>query len=222
MKSKNCTGECCIDLPLNLKQSATYFEWKLRIVKFGFKNVTNEHGNLAHHQNGQRRYYSTTNSMKIANEIKFGVSSSRQSLFVSSRSGKSTAEWNSANGSNIEAMQGSSQVPLFTEGEVLSFNFDCVTGTLFLQKSDNSRFLLGYVKNLQNLDDNPLYPCVKFEKKGDTIEILSAGPIHNSIHTTPKTSKSIFKRSSEVPEFLFLIPVFTFILGFALSRYDRR
>ena len=143
-------------------------------------------------------------------------------MFVSSKTGKSTAEWNSANGSNIEAMHGSSQVPLFTEGEVLSFNFDCITGTLFLQKSDNSRFLLGYVKNLQNLDDDPLYPCVKFENKGDTIEILSAGPIHNSIHTIPKISKSIFKTSLEVYGNSFLMPVFVIILGFAFWHYNRR
>ena len=179
LESKDKEGQCFIDLPINSNQAATYFEWKLRVAKIGYKKEKYTRKTFDPHR---RTYHNVEDTMKVENEINFGIKNSNRFVLISSKSGHLTGNWNlNAEYKNFA----------LKESDILLFQFDCTTGTLFLRKNDESRILLGYVDNLEKLKTDPFYPWVKFERKGDKIEILSAGPLHNSIHSTPKVvSKS--------------------------------
>lgn len=178
--SNDLNGLCYIDLPINSNQAATYFEWKLRIVKKGFKEINNYH-----------------QPYKIENEIKVGISNLKHDILLSTKSGNLFGD-----GMSMQLNVKKTDVNV-KEADILLFQFDCKTGTLFFQKNDQRRILLAYINDLGELQKDTFYPCVRFERGGDTIEILSAGPIHNSIHSTPTTvSRSYWNIISSIYLFI--------------------
>ena len=175
VESKDYLGQCSIDLPLSSNQAATRFEWKLKIIKIGSKK---EKRRLRTYDHQRRINNDMETTVRVENVIKFGIKNSNQYAFISSKSG------DIINGLNLVQLEERKDFTV-TESDILSFQFDCTIGTLFMRKNDESRTLLAYVNDLQRLQTDPFYPWVKFEGKGDKIEILSAEPIHNSIHSTP-------------------------------------
>ena len=97
--------------------------------------------------------------------MKAAALNSNQYAFISSKSGEII------NGLNVQFNKEQKDLTV-TESDILLFQFDCTTGTLFMRKNDECRILLGYVNDLQSFQTNPFYPWVKFEGKGDKIEIL--------------------------------------------------
>ena len=169
LESKNRHGVCHIDLPLNTSQAATLFEWKLKIVQISSRKET------------YTRRIGEIVIEHVENEILLGISNKKQDVLISSKTGISMGR-----GSYFNSYTEHMPVKLIMkQDDIITFQFDCTTGTFFVRKNDDCRILLGYVKNLKSLQTNPFYPCVRFESSGDIIEILSAGPIHNLIYSTP-------------------------------------
>ena len=177
LESSGTNGLCYIDLPLNSNQAATRFEWKLRIIKIGHREEQETHRNYNY---ARGRYVNEIKTRLIDNDIKIGFSNLQQHLFISTKSGSLQLT-----GSETAFKRPEKNGPIVNYGDILLFEFDCTTGTFFVQKNDECRTLLGYVNDLKSLQTKTFYPCVRLEREGDTIEILSAGPIFNSIHSTP-------------------------------------
>ena len=198
LESKDKLGECLIDLPLSSNEAATHFEWKLRVTKIGFKKENQTTSTYNH----PRGYQLVESIVKVENKIKFGIQNSNQYAVICGKTGNLTG-----NGLNFNFITAKEQKSIIVkESDVLLFQFDCTTGTLFVRKNDESRILLTYVNDLQSLEADPFYPCVKFERKGEKIEILSAGPVHNSIHSTPLVvSKSSNSNQASVWFMLFAV-----------------
>ena len=186
LESKDKDGQCYIDLPLGSNQAATYFEWKLRVTKIGlhkkkYKQKTYDRQQTIATYDRRGTCKDVEYYKEVENEIDFGITTSHSHQFalISSKSGNIIGSGLNLNAENWK-------MGALKESDILSFQFDCTTGTCFVRKNDESRILLAYVNDLEKLQTDPFYPWVKFERKGDKIEILSAGPIHNSIHSTPK------------------------------------
>ena len=196
VESKDYLGQCSIDLPLNSNQAATYFEWKLKVTKIGSKK---EKRTQRTYDRQRRVNVDVESTVRVENEIKFGIKNPNQYVFISSKSGEII------NGLNLKYHKEQKYLTV-TESDILLFQFDCITGTLFMRKNDEPRTLLGYVNDLKSPQTSPFYPWVKFEGKGDKIEILSAGPVHNSIHSTPiVVSKSSNSNQASVWFMLFAV-----------------
>ena len=172
VESTSSNGVCFIDLPLNSNQAFTHFEWKLKILQVG--------------------RYDT-----IENEIKVGISCGANEVYLSTKKGRLYGDENSIMRLNKEEVKTTSIGKItFKPDDILSFQFDTMAGSLFVKKNNGDRILMAYVKNLDSLRTNTFYPCVGFENNGDKIEILSAGPLHNSIHTALMESKPDLNRPS--------------------------
>ena len=211
LESKGQNSLCKINLPLNSNQAATLFEWKLKIVHVGNRV---EKGRV----NGGRDNYHS--SKLVENEIQLGISSKQDSVFLSNRSDTvgghgiypSFASHVKGHGYNLRYnVQRHSVKKIFEQADVLTFQFDCTSGTLFVQINDEYRILLGFLKDVKSLQTDPFYPCVKFECPGDKIELLSAGPIHNFIHSFPiANSKSLTSNQASSVWFMIFAVCFAY------------
>ena len=189
LESKGSNGICFIDLPLNSNQAATLFEWKLKILKIG----------------SWKEHYA-----ERVGEIKLGISSRQEDVLLSNKSDVVIGAGTSFK-LTLEKIK-------FTmkQADIFSFQFDCTTGTLFVQKNDENRILLGYVNDLTSLQTCPFYPSVKFESKGDKIEILSASPVHNLIYSRPTAIISTSEPAAVVCMFLAVC-----IACYSIYRYKK-
>ena len=178
LNSNGPDGLCYIDLPLNSDQAATLFEWKLRIIKIGCKEERYSHDRYT-----DRGYVRETRTRQIENDIKIGFSNLQQGVWLSSKSG-SIQLTGSGDSTEAALKRPECSGPTVKQADILSFQFDCRTGTFFVQKNDECRILIGYINDSKYLKKT-FYPCVQFANGGDTIEILTAAPIYNSIHATP-------------------------------------
>lgn len=185
LESKGHNGLCKIDLPLNSNQAGTLFEWKLKILHIGsrIKTYSENIGIFGEYDNVTRN---------VDNEIKLGISSIQDDIFLSNRFDFGTVQ---GRGTIFKFNKEKIRVNI-SRDDIFSFQFDCTSGTLFAQKNDECRILLGFVKNVQCLPKNTFFPCVKLECPGDRIELLSAGSIHNSIYSTPISNSSTSNKSS--------------------------
>lgn len=193
LESKGHFGVCKIDLPLNSNQAGTLFEWKLKIICIGSRIKT-----YAERVGIFGEYDSVTRN--VDNEIKIGISSIQDDVFLSNRSDIGTVQ---GRGTSFKLNTEKIRVNI-SQDDIFSFQFDCTSGTLFVQKNDECRILLGFVKHVQCLPKNTFFPCVKFECPGDRIELLSAGSIHNSVYSPP-IYKSPTSNNSSVWFMLFAV-----------------
>ena len=202
LESKGSNGICFIDLPLNSNQAATLFAWKLKILKIGSRK---EHyaERVGDHQ--QRT------TIKFENEIKLGISSRQEDVLLSNKSDVVVGAGTSFK-LTLEKIK-------FTmkQADIFSFQFDCTTGTLFVQKNDENRILLGYANNLESIRTCPFYPSVKFESKGDKVEILSASPVHNLIYSRPTAISGSYLNIFQTPE---PAPVLCMLLAVCITCYS--
>jgi len=193
LESKGQNAMCKINLPLNSNQAATFFEWKLKIIHVG-NRVENYVKRVDYYSN-----YTENVRKLVENEIQLGISSIQDCVFLSNRS-----DTVKGRGTNFKYNEEKIRVT-FHLADVFSFQFDCTSGTLFVQKNDECRILIGFLKDVKSLQTDLFYPCVKFECPGDKIELLSAGPIHNLIYSFPTASSSTSNQASSVWFMIFAV-----------------